>query len=290
MKNREIIYQSLELMEKNLKSDITIYSISSQFNFSLYYFSRLFKGITGYSPKSYLLHRQITEAAKDLLNTKRKIIEIALDYGFSTPESFSRAFQKIMGCNPSETRKSSFADPAKMLSPITKDKIEKTHYLEKQEPEFLKLDVIKLVGIPFYYDLTLKNDLSEPWQHLIKNVTSIENRIIPEKYYQVQFWLPDQDPSTMYFFIAVEVSKITDIPIQFTAKTLPEQTYLKFLHKGRANTVGLTYQWIYDTWLPDTEYRLPHLYNFEFCGDQYTGPYDDESISEIYIPVDYTKP
>ena len=75
------------------------------------------------------------------------------------------------------------------------------------------------------------------------------------------------------------------INIQFTAKILPKQTYLRFFHHGLANKVGYTYKYIYETWLPDTEYKLPHLYNFEYYGDGHKGPYNEDSVSEIYIPV-----
>ncbi|MCP4177094.1 MAG: helix-turn-helix transcriptional regulator, partial [bacterium] len=97
MKNREIIYESLKLIENNLKSDMTVYAISQHYNYSLYYFSKLFKGVTGFSPKSYILNRKISESVKDVLESDKKIIEIAFDYGFSNPESYSRAFNKFLG-------------------------------------------------------------------------------------------------------------------------------------------------------------------------------------------------
>ncbi len=286
MKNRDIIYESLQLIEENLQSDITVFSLSQKYGFSHFYFSRLFKGVTGYPPKTYILHRKISHSVSELLHSSRKIIEIAFDYGFATPESYSRACNKILGVNPSDIRKSGSIDRNLLFRKITKDTLEKNRFLKKQEPSLIQSGPILLVGIPFYYDLSLKNDLSQPWQNLIQNVHTIPARCIPERYYQVQFWVEGQDTDTIYFFIAAEVEEIYDIPIQFTAKTLPLMQYLKFYHKGKSNTVGETYRYIYEEFLPDTEYRLPHTYNFEFCGELYTGPYDDNSISEIYIPVE----
>lgn len=285
MKNREVIFNALDLIEKNLKSEMSVFAISQKFDFSFYYFSRLFKGITGISPKAYMLNRKISEAANDILETEKKIIEIAFDYGFSTPESFSRAFQKIIGINPSQLRKDREFQKNKLMQPITKEKIDYSEKNQNQEPELITLDSLYLVGIPFYHDLKLKNDLSSQWQVLLQNISRIPSRIIPEKYYQVQYWFQDQEMDSIFFFIAAEVTSLNEIPIQFTAKILPEQQYLKFYHKGLSNKIGYTYQYIYEKWLPESEYKLPYLYNFEHYGKEHKGPYNKESTSEIYIPV-----
>jgi AraC family transcriptional regulator len=286
LSNRELIYRSLALIEENLRSDMSVYDISRRLGFSLYYFSRLFKGITGVSPKSYILHRKITESVRDVMKTDARIIDIAYMYGFGTPESFTRAFQRIMGANPSDIRKERTADRGRLLCPITREKIEHRRHVVKKEPELVEMGPIYLVGLPFYYELGQADDLSSPWQKLIENIAAIPDRIIPEKYYQVQYWFADQDEGSIFFYIALEVHSFNDIPIQFTAKVLPRQTYLKFLHKGFSNKVGLTYQYIYEEYLPETDYKLPHLFNFEYYGPEHKGPYNEESVSEIYIPVE----
>ena len=286
MKNRDAVYTVLSLIENNLKSDIDVCSVSQQFGFSLYYFSRLFKGVTGYSLKEYILLRKITESCREIINTERKIIDIAFEYGFGTHESFSRAFNRVTGLNPSEVRKNKSSFSGKLIAPLTRDIIENAEKNICIDPEKVELEEIQLIGIPFYFDLTLKNDLSKPWADLNANLSLIENRFFPERYYQLQYWFADQEPDIFYFFVAVQVEKISEIPIQLTAKTVPKQKYLKFRHKGKSNTVGLTYHYIYNTYLPETDFNLPYLYNFEFYGDGFLGPYNDDSVSEIYIPYE----
>lgn len=278
MKNCDMVYRSLEIIENELRSEINVYSLSEKFGFSLYYFSRLFKGVTGYNLKSYILNRQITEAYSDIFKGDKKIIDIAFDYGFSTPESFTRACYKIIGINPSKLKFNREFNPISLLKPLTRISIEISKQIVKKEPDLVKLEEIQLVGIPFYYNLSHKNDLSEPWENLIKNLHLIQNKKSPEKYYQTQYWFPEQETNFLYFFIAVEINKIDELPVQFTSKIIPEQSYLRFKHKGVANSVGYTYDYIYNTYLPETEYKLPHLYNFEFCGDEYLGPYNAESV------------
>ena len=62
--------------------------------------------------------------------------------------------------------------------------------------------------------------------------------------------------------------------------------YIKFIHKGLSSKVGYTYQYIYTEWLPETDYKLSYLFNFEYYGEAHKGPFNEESETEIYIPVD----
>jgi AraC family transcriptional regulator len=286
MNNKDLIYESLKIIEENIKSGITVQNISEKIGFSLYYFSRLFKGITGYSPKSYMLKRKITKSVTDVLSNKKNITDIAFEYGFGTTETFSRAFQKVIGKNPSEIRKTGEVDKHKLFFPVTKEKIENTSAKLNKDPVLLEMGPLYLTGIPFYFEAGWMEDLANPWQYLHKNISVIKNRIIPEKFYQMQYWFPEQDEGSIFFFVAVEVENLKDIPVQFTGKLIPKLKFLKFLHKGHSNRVGYTYQYIYEQYFPDTDYKLPYLFNFEYYGDQYKGPFNDDSISEIYIPVE----
>lgn len=286
MNNRELILSSIQIIEDNLRSNISVLDISNTLGFSFYYYSRLFKVITGHSPKAYILGRKITESVSALVETDRRIIDIAFEFGFGSPEAYTRAFYKMMNRNPSDVRKEGTIDKQLLLKRITNNKLETFDHAVDKEPEIVSLSEIKLVGIPFFYDLTMKNDLSDPWSLLTQNIHLIPNIQKPEKYYQLQFWFPNQDNDSIYFYLAVAVDQLEKIPIQLTAKIIPAQTYFKFRHKGLANQVGYTYQYIYEEWLPSTDYKLPGCFNFEYYGDEYLGPYNKNAISEIYIPIE----
>lgn len=285
MTNRELVYKSFNIIEDNLK-EVTASSLSKEFGFSNYYFSQIFKAVTGNSLKEYILKRRISDSCKEIVKKKRNILDIALEYGFSTHETYSRAFQKVIGINPSKLRQKGDISRCDLTLPLTKEIIEISRYNSKQNPEVVIRDKFYLAGIPFYYDVNQINDLSKPWNNLISNIDLLKNRIKPEKYYQMQYWLDNQEVEFFYFFIALEVEDDLDLPMPFTIKEIPKQKYLKFLHKGKAADVGRTYDYIYNSYLPETEYKLPYTYNFEFYGPQSTDPYDENSISEIYIPIE----
>jgi AraC family transcriptional regulator len=102
---RKRIQHAIEFIEANLRDELPLRDVSRQANASLYHFHRLFRANVGESLKEYIRHRRLTYAARDLVDTRKPIIEIALDYRYSTPESFLRAFKAMYGRTPRSFRK-----------------------------------------------------------------------------------------------------------------------------------------------------------------------------------------
>lgn len=140
--------------------------------------------------------------------------------------------------------------------------LENRKHLICNEPELIRLNEIKLAGMVFYYETDDSIDLKKPWDYLIKN----------------------QEMGSIFFFIGLEVNKLTTLPIQYTGKTVGAGKYLKFYHREYSRDVCHTYEYIYNFYLPDTDHKLPFHYNFETYGKEFKGAYNPESISEIYIP------
>lgn len=64
MTNRDLIFQIVDFIEAQLQEDLSVAELSRRAGYSLYHFFRLSQGVTGYSPKEYIIRRRITEAAK----------------------------------------------------------------------------------------------------------------------------------------------------------------------------------------------------------------------------------
>lgn len=70
---------------------------------SPFHFQRTFHVITGMTVADYTRHRRLTLAAQEL-SLGEKVLDVALKYGYETPESFAKAFRKVHGVSPSEAR------------------------------------------------------------------------------------------------------------------------------------------------------------------------------------------
>lgn len=92
-------------VEKNLKNEPTLEKMSDYVGYSSFYCSVKFHEAVGISFKEYVIMRKLDLAAIDLRDSKDKILDIALRYGFSSNEAFSRAFNKVSGYTPSQFRK-----------------------------------------------------------------------------------------------------------------------------------------------------------------------------------------
>ena len=64
----------------------------------------MFHMLTGFTVGEYIRNRRLTMAAQELSQSDTKVIDIALKYGYETPESFSKAFRKLHGISPSSAR------------------------------------------------------------------------------------------------------------------------------------------------------------------------------------------
>ncbi|HAM80476.1 AraC family transcriptional regulator [Ornithinibacillus bavariensis] len=95
---------ALEFIEENLTNEIDFKEISRRAFCSEYHFKRMFSFLAGISLSEYIRRRRLTLAAFDLKDTSVRVIDIAIKYGYSSPDSFARAFQNLHGILPSEAR------------------------------------------------------------------------------------------------------------------------------------------------------------------------------------------
>ncbi|MCD6104626.1 MAG: helix-turn-helix transcriptional regulator, partial [Thermosipho sp. (in: Bacteria)] len=104
MNNKVIdcIKSSIDYIEKNLLEDIYLEDIAKNANMSVSLYSKIFKNLFGLTVKEYIIKRRMSLAAKDLIFTNDSILNIALKYGYSGYEQFSRAFKKIFHISPTK--------------------------------------------------------------------------------------------------------------------------------------------------------------------------------------------
>lgn len=69
--------------------------LAQKLGYSEFYMSRKFKEISGMSFKDYLRARKLAFALKDIRDTEKGILDIAIDYGFSSHEAFTRSFKEL---------------------------------------------------------------------------------------------------------------------------------------------------------------------------------------------------
>jgi AraC family transcriptional regulator len=89
------VNRAIDAIEENLCSSLPLESIAKEAGLSKWYFQKIFRGMVGDTVREYILKRRLSLAARDLINSNQKVIDIAIAYGFDSHEVFTRAFKRV---------------------------------------------------------------------------------------------------------------------------------------------------------------------------------------------------
>ena len=103
----ESISEAIEYIENNITENISVDDIAKHVNISPFYFQKGFSLLCGYTITEYMRNRRLALAAGELATDGTKVIDIAMKYGYDSPDSFTKAFSRFHGATPSMVQKNS---------------------------------------------------------------------------------------------------------------------------------------------------------------------------------------
>ena len=98
------IQNAVNYIEDHLTEDLDYEDIARESFSSSFHFQRVFSILCGYTLGEYIRYRRLSLAGAELADGRIKVIDAALKYGYDTPESFAKAFQRFHGVTPSQAR------------------------------------------------------------------------------------------------------------------------------------------------------------------------------------------
>ncbi|MGG0455183.1 AraC family transcriptional regulator [Bacillus mycoides] len=278
---------AMRYIEENLTHEIDFKEVAKIAFCSEYHFKRMFSFLAGISLSEYIRCRRLTLAAFELKDSNVKIIDVAIKYGYNSPDSFTRAFQNLHGITPSEAR--STIRSLKAYSPMTfqlsiQGGNEMNYRIEEKEP-FQIIGIQKRVPIVFN---GVNEEIASMWKSLdsqsIETLKSLSN-IEPTGIISASTNFSEgrmEEKGELDHYIGVTTTK--DCPEQFKQLEVAASTWAIFEAVGPfPDALQNVWGRIYSEWFPSSNYELAE--GPEILWNESKDVSSPNFRSEIWVPV-----
>ncbi|MBO9130418.1 AraC family transcriptional regulator [Bacillus sp. 165] len=278
---------ALQYIEENLTNDIDFKEAARRTFCSEYHFKRMFSFLAGITLSEYIRRRRLTLAAFDLTDSKVKIIDIAVKYGYNSPDSFTRAFQNLHGITPSEARHN--GQSLKAYPPMTFQLSIKggseMNYRIKEKKAFYIIGIKKRVPIIFN---GVNPEIAAMWASLdsetIRELKSLSN-VEPRGLISASANFSEgrmEEKGELDHYIGVATTK--ECPDNLMQLEVPASTWAVFEAVGPfPGTLQDVWGRIYSEWFPSSNYE--QIEGPEILWNENKDVTSPNFKSEIWIPV-----
>lgn len=239
------ITQAIDLIEARLQDEVSVSDMAAAAGYSVYHFIRTFNQVVRHTPYDYLMRRRLSEAARQVISGRRKMIDIALAYRFNNPETFSRAFKRMFGVQPVQWREHGVIPRRSLMPAASRVYLEHLERLGSRRPCLVEMPPRTLVGLmaPLGH---APGAAGQSWRELGEYIRLAGRQ--GGSYFGVTSYL-DEGGERAYAFAGYEASP--DGPASLlVSQTLPGGRYIRFSHPAPAADLPFTLDYLYHTWLP----------------------------------------
>lgn len=251
---------------------------------STYHFQRMFSFITSVPLSEYIRRRRLTLAAFELQKSHVKVIDVALTYGYESPEAFSRAFKKMHGVMPTATRSQGVslkAYPRLSFHISIRGDVELNYKIEEKQ-------CFDMFGVSIEINAGGESPFQEIpqfWTQCIADgtVDRIRTAAGIGDNGQIHGVLYNHRDDKLSYLIGY-FSPDSGLPSGFEKLTIPTQTYAIFSTgvnpDGQSDIHGL-WKRIWAEWFPRSGYEFANGPELELTYDRGNNMYE----MEVWIPV-----
>jgi len=275
---------SIEYIESHLDDELVIDEVAAAACMSKFHFQRMFNMLTGYTVSEYIRNRRITVAAQELVNGGGKVIDVAVKYGYESPEAFTKAFRRIHGIRPSDAKKNSQslkAYPRLSFQIQLKGDVEMDY-------KIVEKDAFNVVGKSIC-TTTIggqnTRDIAAFWEEVNRNgfAGELAKNCGPLGLIGICLEFDKQQEHLTYL---IGAEKNTDqVPDDWEERVIPAAAWAVFpVHGAMPDAMPKVWDRIFSEWFPSTGYEHSGGPEMEvYLSD--ADPSSDDYYSEIWIPI-----
>lgn len=274
--------EAIDYIEDNLTGEIEASEAAKRLNVSVFYFQKAFALLCGCTFGEYVRNRRLSLAGSELLSSDEKIIDLALKYGYDSPDSFTKAFTRFHGSTPASVRREGGAvkSYAPLKIKLTLEGANTMEYSIKEKEAFTVIGVSKRFGfdnstkaIPEFWGEFCQTEIS-------KHICGVYGICLDE----------DNGASDFEYLIADDYIPWKTVPDGCVAHTFEKQTWAVFPCRGpMPNSLQSTNAKIFSEWVPNCkDYEMAANITVELYSNPKDFPkhnQDENYYCEIWIPV-----
>lgn len=320
----EAITKSLNYIESHLTDELSVTEIANEVYMSPVYFQNGFSIMCDITIGEYIRNRRLSLAGRDLRINGDKVIDVAMKYGYDSPDSFTKAFTRFHGITPVQAKNGK--GELKNFLPLKVQISMKGGF--KMECKIIKKSAFTVIGasrifkegegfteVPKMWDehyakgegkyicgmygicvddwSMMKSDFSQTVESRPESEACLDQTYTPDDPDLNEFIKKQQNKETLSAFkylIADDYVPSKEYPDRFVTQEIPANTWAVFPCKGpMPSAMHDVYQKIFKEWLPgNPDYELSGTYNIEYYSDASKYPkgnQDENYYSEIWYPV-----
>ena len=272
----EGISRAIDYMEEHLTEDLDIQTIAGETCVSGFYFQKIFCALCGFTVGEYIRNRRLTLAAQELSSGKARVLDVALKYGYDSPDSFPRAFTRFHGVSPSAAREkgSQLRSFAPLKIKLTLEGGTMLEYRITEKAQFTVMGLTRQFNMDTSYQ-----EIPRFWSEHMKS----EQGAVVCGMYGICL---GGNGKLFNYMIADNYLPWNEVPPHCETRVIPAGTWAVFPCRGPLpQTLQDVNTQIWSEWLPACKaYRLAGNYNIEMYGPRAEKP--EDTYSEIWIPIE----
>lgn len=241
-------------------------------------FSRVFSIFTGMTLSEYIRGRRLTEAAFDLRSSEERVIDVALRYGFGSPDSFAAAFKEFHGRTPSEVRDGM---PFRVMSKLRLA-------LSVRGGEEMKVSIQKKPGFTvagLMREAIESSECPATWDALYKSWDEEKLSALGSGQ-SYGMCLDIEGPGTINYLAGYDVSDgVAARELGLDVFEVPENEYAIVTLEGPIPAcIHRGWRYMMESFLPEHGYRHSGAPDFEVYGPG--NMYADDYRMELWVPIE----
>jgi len=280
----EGIGEAIDYIEKNITENLTISDIAARAYMSAFYFHRGFSILCGFTVGDYIRQRRLSLAGSEIVSTGKKIIDIAMEYGYESADSFTKAFTRFHGVTPTAVRRDGAAVKvfARLKIIISLEGGYIMDYKIMEKPAFTVVGCAKMFKNGNSYE-----ELPQFWA---EHYNAGKDKLIRGRYGICMGESADTDEYEFEYIIADDYIAGEEVPEGCVTRFIPAHTWAVFPCVGpMPKALQDVNTKIFSEWLPNNrDYEIADNFDIEMYSDISDYPDGNSSkdfYSEIWVPV-----